>query len=147
MQNQAVQYNEKINIIKNQFFAALTDFKKYYVYYNKNPEVIEFQNYYTNSKGQLQQMSKNLFLVTNDIDKAIDTINEKMKVVDEKLKKEKERNKQLLETYYNLKKSQNSSELLIEDAKELYNLQYIQNWEMFVGILLLGSSIVVLFRK
>jgi hypothetical protein len=43
---QAQQFDEKINSIKTQFFSALDDFKKYYVYYNKNPEVNEFQNYY-----------------------------------------------------------------------------------------------------
>ena len=38
---QASQFNEKINSIKSQFFSALDDYKKYYVYYNKNPEVNE----------------------------------------------------------------------------------------------------------
>ena len=41
----AQQFDEKINSIKDQFFSALDDFKKYYVYFNKNPEVNEFQNY------------------------------------------------------------------------------------------------------
>ena len=68
----AQQFDEKIDSIKEQFFSALDDFKKYYVYYNKNPEVNEFQNYYATSKGQLQTMSKDLFLTTNDIDKNIE---------------------------------------------------------------------------
>ena len=63
---QANQFNEKINTTKRQFFSALDDFKKYYVYYNKNPEVDEFQNYYINSKSQLQTMSRDLFLTTNN---------------------------------------------------------------------------------
>jgi hypothetical protein len=147
MQNQAIQYQEKINSIKNQFFAALTDFKKYYVYYNKNPEVNEFQNYYINSKSQLQNMSKDLFLVTNDIDKAIDSLNEQMKIMDSDLEKEKIKNKKLLEIYNNLKKSQNSSVLLIEDAKLLYLKQYYYNWEMIIGILLLSGSLIFAFKK
>jgi len=69
---QAKQFEEKINNIKNQFFSALDDFKKYYVYYNKNPEVNEFQNYYVNSKGQLQTMSRDLFMTSNNIDKNIE---------------------------------------------------------------------------
>jgi hypothetical protein len=32
-------YNEKLNNLKTEFFSVLEDFKKYYVYYNKNPEV------------------------------------------------------------------------------------------------------------
>ena len=75
---QAKIFNEQINNIKSQFFSALDDFKKYYVYYNKNPEVNEFQNYYTNSKSQLQTMSKDLFLTTNSIDKNIEILDNEM---------------------------------------------------------------------
>ena len=42
-------FDEKITVIQGQFFSALDDFKKYYVYFNKNPEVDEYQNYYENS--------------------------------------------------------------------------------------------------
>ena len=75
---QSKQFNEQINNIKSQFFSALDDFTKYYVYYNKNPEVNEFQNYYANSKSQLQTMSKDLFLTTNNIDKNIEDLDNKM---------------------------------------------------------------------
>ena len=32
---QSKQFNDQINNIKSQFFSALDDFKKYYIYYNK----------------------------------------------------------------------------------------------------------------
>ena len=71
---QSKSFNEKITNINSQFFSALDDFKKYYVYFNKNPEVNEFQNFYENSKGQLQTISKNLFVVTNAIDSSIEKL-------------------------------------------------------------------------
>ena len=74
LMGQAKQFDEKINTIKTQFFSALDDFKKYYVYYNKNPEVNEFQNFYINSKTQLQSMSRDIFLTTNNIDKNIELL-------------------------------------------------------------------------
>ena len=86
---QSNQFNEKINTIKSQFFSALDDFKKYYVYYNKNPEVNEFQNYYVNSKSQLQSMSRDLFLTTNNIDKNIENLDNKMVSISEQLDDEK----------------------------------------------------------
>ena len=88
-------FDEKINAIRGQFFSALDDFKKYYVYYNKNPEVNEFQNYYANSKGQLQSMTSELFLTTNNIDKSIEMLNSKMQSVSVKLTDEKKLNLQL----------------------------------------------------
>ena len=44
MNSQALTFDEKINNIKTSFFSVLDDFKKYYVFYNKNPEVDEYQN-------------------------------------------------------------------------------------------------------
>ena len=86
---QSNQFDEKINTIKSQFFSSLDDFKKYYVYYNKNPEVNEFQNYYVNSKGQLQTMSRDLFLITNNIDKNIDILDKQMSSISDQLDDEK----------------------------------------------------------
>ena len=90
--NKSQQFEEKINNIEKQFFSALDDFKKYYVFYNKNPEVNEYQNYYVNSKSQLQSMSSDLFLTTNDISKNIELLNDVMKIVSNKLDKEKKLN-------------------------------------------------------
>jgi len=144
---QAKQFNEKINTIKSQFFSALDDFKKYYIYYNKNPEVNEFQNYYFNSKGQLQIMSKDLFLTTNNIDKNIDSLDKQMSAMSSQLNDEKKLNKEMMELIANLENTQNGSEILIDDSKTNYNEQYIKNCEIFVGILFVSILIGKLFKN
>jgi hypothetical protein len=143
---EANEFNEKINTIKSQFFSALDDFKKYYVFFNKNPEVNEFQNYYVNSKGQLQNMSRDLFLITNNIDKNIDTLDQQMAAISAQLDDEKKLNKEMMALVSNLENTQNGSEVLIDDSKERYNQQWIRNIEMFLCIIfisvrLFGSSI------
>ena len=141
---QAKHFNEQINNIKSQFFSALDDFKKYYVYYNKNPEVNEFQNYYTNSKSQLQTMSKDLFLTTNNIDKNIEFLDNEMLQISIKLENEKKLNKEMTELINNLQDTQNGSEILIDDSKNKYNLQYYSNVEIFIGILILSGFLTKL---
>jgi len=143
---QAKQFHEKIHTIRTQFFSALDDFKKYYVYYNKNPEVNEFQNYYVNSKGQLQNMSRDLFLTTNNINKNIDTLDEQISSISVKLEDEKKLNKEMMELIANIENTQNGSEVLIDDSKERYNQQWTRNVEMilciiFISVRLFGSSI------
>ena len=78
MESQADKFTEQINNIKSSFFPALDDFKKYYVYYNKNPEVDEFQNFYANSKGQLQSLNSDMFLLTNNIQKSIQNLSSRL---------------------------------------------------------------------
>ena len=141
---QASQFNEQINNIKSQFFSALDDFTKYYVYYNKNPEVNEFQNYYANSKSQLQTMSKDLFLTTNNIDKNIEFLDNEMLQISIKLENEKKLNKEMTELINNLQNTQNGSEILIDDSKTKYNLQYYTNVEIFIGILILSGLLTKL---
>ena len=41
MNPHAKKFNEKIKTIKDSFLSALDDFKKYYVFFHKNPEVDE----------------------------------------------------------------------------------------------------------
>jgi hypothetical protein len=142
---QAQQFDEKINSIKTQFFSALDDFKKYYVYYNKNPEVNEFQNYYVNSKSQLQTMSKDLFLVTNNIDKNIEILDNKMSAISLKLADEKKLNGELLSLLKNLQNTQDGSDILIDDSKEAYNIQYYYNWEIIIGILIVSGVLAKMF--
>jgi hypothetical protein len=144
---QAKQFDEKINTIKTQFFSALDDFKKYYVYYNKNPEVNEFQNYYVNSKGQLQTMSRDLFLITNNIDKNIEILDKEMAIVSVKLEDEKKLNGELMKLLNSLENTQNGSEILIDDSKDTYNAQYYHNWEIFIGILIVCGLFTKLFKS
>jgi len=134
MNPETEQYDEKINNMKKSFFSALDDFKKYYVYYNKNPEVNEFQNYFSNSKGQLQGLSSDMFLITNSIQKKIQDLDNEMKTTSIKLESEKKLNEELTKLIKKLETTQDGSKIMIDDAKEEYNIQYYKNWELFVGI-------------
>ena len=135
-------FNEKINAIRGQFFSALDDFKKYYVYFNKNPEVNEFQNYYANSKGQLQTMSKNLFVTTNDIDKEIEDLEAKIKTMSALLKEEKGLNAKLVELMDDIDNTNDSSNVLISDTKKIYNKKYYTNVRLIIGIIVVGILLV-----
>jgi len=139
-------FNEKISAIRGQFFSALDDFKKYYVYYNKNPEVNEFQNYYANSMGQLQTMSKNLFIVTNDIDKEIESLEEKITTMTTLLIEEKELNAKLIELINDIENTHVGSDVLISDSKKIYNKKYYMNMRLIIGLIIVGILLVVLFK-
>jgi hypothetical protein len=145
MEPQANVFDEKIKNITKSFFSALDDFKKYYVYYNKNPEVNEFQNYFANSKGQLQGLNSDIFLATNNIQQKIKDLDSEMHVTTTKLDDEKELNDNLLMLVNRIKTTQDGSAIMIEDAKDEYNIQYYKNWELFMGsIILMGVSVKLL---
>jgi len=139
-------YNEKLNNLKTEFFSVLEDFKKYYVYYNKNPEVNEFQNYYSNSKSQLQNISKNVVSITNEINKKIDVVDGCMSKIAQKIEQEKKLNDELSLLSKELKNTNNGSEILINDTKTEYNKQYYSNINMAMGIVLVSMLLTKLFK-
>ena len=141
------QFNEQINNIKSQFFSALDDFKKYYVYFNKNPEVNEFQNFYENSKSQLQTMSRELFLTTNNINKNMVALDTLVSSISTQLDDEEELYNQLMELLENIDNTQDGSQILINDSKKKYNDQYYKNVEIFIGIIIGIMLLVKLFKK
>ena len=141
------RFNEKINSIRSQFFSALDDFKKYYVYFNKNPEVNEFQNYYSNSRAQLQTMRQDLYLTTASINQTIKKLYEDISIISEKLENEKELNKELMELVANLDNTHSGSKILIDDSKRLYNKQYYKNIELVFGMIIIIMLLSALLKK
>jgi hypothetical protein len=140
-------FKEKINTTNDKFFSALDDFKKYYVYHNTNPEVNEYQNFYTNSVSQLQSINSELFLASNDIGVNIEAIEVLVEDISKKLEDEKKTNASLMATISNITNTQNGSEVLISDSKYLYTSQYINNIEMIVGIFIISIMLSKFFKN
>ena len=141
------KFDEKIKSLRKGFFSALDDFKKYYVFYNKNPEVDEYQNFFANSKGQLQSYNSDIFLLTNQIKLKIKNLNDEMRVVGKKLKSEKEVNTELLKLINKIQATQDGSATMIDDAKDEYNIQYYKNWELIFLAFVFFSISMKLFTQ
>ena len=142
MDTKAQQFEEKINGINSSFLSALDDFKKYYVYYNKNPEVNEYSNNFVNSKNQLQQLSGEMFTVTNNIQKNIEELDGGVTNISDELTKEKNKNKELEKLATGLKGTQDGSSMLINDTKKQYQNIFFQNFELFIGILFILGLLI-----
>ena len=147
MNPEANKFDERIKGIQNSFFSALDDFKKYYVYYNKNPEVDEYQNFFYTTKGQLQALNSDIFLLTNNIQKNIKDLNTEMAAISNKLKDEKDLNTELILLINNIQTTEDGSAIMIGDAKDEYNIQYYKNWELFIGIIGFAGISIKMFNK
>jgi hypothetical protein len=136
----------KINILKEKLPAILDDFKKYYVFYNKNPEYDEYQQMFENIKSNLQSINSDLFMTSNNIEKDTENINDRLQKLNALIAKEKIKNKQLKKRLGIVEKKYNGSDELISDYKEIYNLDYLTNFALFYGIVLLGIVLALKFK-
>ena len=136
----------KINTLKEKLPSILDDFKKYYVFYNKNPEYSEYQQMFENIKGNLQNINSELFMTSNNIDKDIENINDRLQKINALIAKEKIKNQQLKKKLGIVEKKYNGSDELISDYKEIYNLDYLTNFALFYGVVLLGIVLALKFK-
>ena len=119
--------------------SILEDFVKYYVFYNRNPEVNEYQQLFDNIKGNLQSLNSGLFMETNNIEKMTEIINEKLLELDKLIMKEKKMNRELKRRLGIVENTYNGSDEMIHNFKDMYELQYLTNFATFAGIVVLGT--------
>lgn len=136
----------QINTLKEKLPSILDDFKKYYVFYNKNPEYNEYQQMFENIKSNLQNMNSELFMTSNNIEKDTENINNRLQKINALIAKEKIKNKQLKKKLGYIEKQYNGSDELISDYKDIYNLDYLTNFALFFGVILLASTLALKFK-
>jgi hypothetical protein len=134
-------FKEKLQTLNQQLPAILADFKKYYVFYNKNPEYPEYQTSFENIKGNMTKLSSDLFMLSNDVQSSTDELNKKFFALNVLIQKEKERNHELKASLGIVEHKNNAATELIYDYKNIYSEEYLRNWALFISILLIGTSI------
>jgi len=133
-------YNEQID-------SLLDEYKKGYIYYNTNPDNEEYSRIFSVASGNITSLNKDLFVTTNDIQKSIDDLNAKLNDLNDKITLEKETNDKLVKNLLHHEGKGNGSKILIDNSQELYKQQYISNWDMVIGILIISGMIITVFRK
>lgn len=132
---------EKLQILNQQLPAILDDFKKYYIFFNKNPEYPEYQNHFENIKGNLTKIYSELFILSNDLESSTQDINKKLFDLNVLIQQEKDRNRMLKRKLDIVENKNNASTELISDYKQIYNSEYLRNWALFFSILIIGTYI------
>jgi hypothetical protein len=147
MEEQSQIIQERIEAIKSTFKSVLDDYKKYYVFYHAHPEVNEYQNYYLQSKTQLNNLAKELFDISKTIHIKIDELSDETSDVYNNLKEERFNYDELSTKVNSLTGTKSGSEILINDFKEKYNEQFYNNVEIFLGVLLVGLAMKYTFSS
>ena len=134
-------FKEKVKTLEQQLPPILDDFNKYFVLYNKDPSYPEFENMFNNIKQNLNTSSSSLFMVSNDVDKNIDNINNTFKKLDVLITKERKENRELRRKLGLVENDYNSSKELIDNYNEMYDIDYLRNWGLVLSTIAVGIYI------
>jgi len=144
---ESYDFKEKLETLQQQLPAILTDFKKYYVFYNKNPEYPEYQQSFENIKGNLNTVNSDLFTLSNSVQSTTDVLNTKLNELYKLIETEKKTNSELKIKLGIVENTNNASTELISDYKEIYESEYLKNWGLFFSILIAGSIISKTYKS
>ena len=141
------QFTQKLETLQSQLPSILEDFKKYYVFYNKNPEYPEYQQLFQNIKSNLNSVNAELFTLSNDVQSNIDKLNGDFSRIDTLIKNAKEKNVQLKKSLGIVEHTNNAASEMITDYKKIYENGYLRNWALFLSILVVGVGISKIYKK
>ena len=146
IQNKVNAFLDKIKTSKEQLFSVLDDFTKYYMLHKKTPEVDEYASVYKQSVSQIQGIQSDLFNVNNAVEKSSEMMNQMKLSIDISILENKKKIEELetkLESYTGLQ----GAYTLKNDMVDMYNLQYLGNFCMFIGILFIAALFTILFKS
>ena len=89
------QFRESLQTLQQQLPAILEDFKKYYVFYNKNPEYDDYRQMFENIKANLNKINSDLFVLSNEVSSNTDDLNTRLFELDALIEQEKQKNIEL----------------------------------------------------
>ena len=96
----------------------------------------KYQNNFFNIRNNIIGVNAQLFMVTNGIENSINVINEKLTEINVSIEKEKTQNNILTRETSNIDNRIDSSKQRIDDSVETYKLKYINNFSIFIGIVI-----------
>ncbi len=140
-------YNTKLNTIKAEFFTILEGYKQKYIDHFTRPDDDSATAQYDKCILDLQTKNQELFNVADKIQIDINTLDNNMKMMTEKLSSEKTLNNNNSNLYENIQTTNSGSKIMINDYKTAYNFQYYNNVKIVIGIILMIGISSKIFRK
>jgi len=134
--SQIATFKTQIAELKSQIPFVLDNFKKYYVLHNKSPANNEYSQTFSNVETNMETMNSKIFTIERALEKHIDVLNKKLMILNKKIKFERERNGILKKQYKSVYSKEEGSAGMIDEYREMYNMNYLHNFDMAMGVIL-----------
>lgn len=140
------KFNEKLRELHSKLPFILEDFKKSYILYNKDTEYNEYQQIFETSKKNLESLNSELFMVENKIHTDTDKLNKKLIELNIKIMEEKIENSILKKKLGIAEVGVNSTDIMINNYKQNYDLLYLRNCGLLLTIIVAGGLLTTVFK-
>lgn len=137
----------KLSEIESRLPSLLDEFKTNYVLYHSESENDELFQSYMNIKNNVDTLNKELTDLQNNIGDNSIELNKRLEKVNLMIQEERIKNRALKMQLGMTENKYNSSEEMINNYVEMYNIEYLKNFSMMAGILGLSLFLYKNFTK
>ena len=141
------QYENQLDAFKVSYSCNLKSFKEYYILTKQFPEDDTYAKGYQSAKSNLVELSRNLFLLNNMIQKDIDSLQVDSGANTSEINTHKGIRSGLEDELTFIEGEVGGAKQMAEDYKIRYTQQYLLNWSMFIGIVLSSATLFYTFRN
>jgi DNA repair exonuclease SbcCD ATPase subunit len=137
----------QLSEIESKLPSLLDQFKTNYVLYHNETDNEEYFQAYINIKNNVEKLNKDLTNIENNIENNTIELNTRMEQLNLMIQEERKKNRELKFKLGLTENKYNSSEEMINDYVEMYNIDYLKNFTMIIGILGLSAFLYKNFTK
>ena len=147
IEKDTTECQEALQALNEQIHAILEEYKEKYILTNQFPDYDEYKQVFEKIKTNLNEKKSALFEKINKTDIQTDTINKKMRELNIKIRTEKRRNTALRATLGITENKNDSTYELINNYTEMYDIDYVRNWALVLGIGIIIAISTKMFRN
>ena len=145
--NYLENYSNRLNILKKRNNSSLERFEEIYPYFKVYKDSNKYQIKMESVKTEINSVNSDIFLMENEIDKKILSINEMIQRLNKQLKNEKKKNDILKKKKKNLEKGVLTSNQLFEDSLQTYQTNVLDIFLYLFAYLFICKNIYTLIKK
>jgi len=137
-----MDFKNQIDALNDSYECNLKSFRHYYILTKMYPSDSQYKKDYDNARSNLVKLSKNLFLVNNQIQTSLDEFSATSTTLNKTIGLSETEKASLQTKIGNVDGEIGGARQLAQDFKTLYTEQYLSNLAMILGV---GISSVVLY--
>lgn len=139
-----MQFKEQINELTQRYNIIVGEIVKTYPSYKIHTKIKKNSTGYQQNISNLDKLQEDIFFLKNNLAKSTDELQKNIKTIDNKIFLLDEANKKLQTEYDLLMNSDNAAHGRLTDAKTLYQQQLVGNWLFFLS---LTATMYMLYKR
>ena len=140
-------YYERVDGNVRQFFSTITEFIPSYILELVYPDNYGYSVTSNKNKALVEKVISDLYKINNNIKEPIEQIKKENKKLETTVNGQGKEHDELLGEYQDKTAINNGSDILFTESVDLYKMQYLINFFIIIGVIILIISIYQIYKN